>query len=88
MPKSAKDDLIARIDNDMAELDRIEAYLDAGTSTEDVRTRISTDRIGLTKMRDYVTAQVPKAPIADKPKRTRGKGKRGLPADTTQSNGD
>jgi hypothetical protein len=76
MPKSAKDDLIARINDDLARLDTIERYVKTG---DDVLGRIAADRQSLQNTYDYVTAQGPKAAPVEKTKRTRGKGKRGLP---------
>jgi hypothetical protein len=94
MPKSAKDELIGRIDADVARLGAIRGYVasvnpprTAGepVTASDVMASVDGELRRLEDMRDYVTAQVPKA-AATEPKK-RGRKRKGLPADTP-SNGD
>jgi len=84
MPKSAKDELIARIDADLAQVHAVANYVGSDGSSA-LSARIDADVARLASMRDYVTAQVPKA-AATEPKKRGRKPKRGLP--DTPSNGD
>jgi hypothetical protein len=74
--RSAKDELLARIGSDIAEIHRVGEYLGADVS-QPIAARMQADLSRLEVMRNYVTAAVP-AVTADAPKakRTRGKGKK------------
>lgn len=85
--QSAADKLTARIDADMAHIHSVANYI-GGDSSEALRARIESDLARLKSMRDYVTSDG-EAVATDKPKRTRGTGKRGLPkTPAAQSNGE
>jgi hypothetical protein len=78
MPKSAKDDLIARIDADIAQVHKVASYV-GGDGTPALLARIESDLARFAQMRDYIIGNGEAPAPAEKPKRTRGKGKRGLP---------
>ncbi len=77
--RSAKDELIARLDADIARVQGHERYIGADMTTE-LRTRLDADLAKFEGMRAYVTAAVPVAgEVPDTPKRTRKKRAAGLP---------
>jgi len=80
--KSAQDLLIARLDADIARVQGHANYV-GGDGTPELTARIEADLAKFTGMRDYVSAAVPVGAVAEKPKRTRGAGRKskpGLPA--------
>lgn len=86
--QSAAEKLTARIDADIARVQAVKDYIGSGDGLNDVETRIADDLSRLVKMRDYVTSDG-EASATEKPKRTRGAGKRGLPKTApAQSNGE
>ena len=79
--RSAKDELLARIDADIQRVAGHANYI-GGDGTPELKARIDADLEKFQAMRDYVAAAVPVSTLAvDKPKRTRGpnRAKRGLP---------
>ena len=80
--KSAKDELLARLDADIARVNDIADYVGSDGS-EALAARVQADLAKFTGMRDYVSAAVPVATVSEKPKRAargKGKSKPGLPA--------
>jgi hypothetical protein len=80
--RSAKDELLARIGSDIAEIHRVGEYLGADVS-QPIAARMQADLSRLEVMRNYVTAAVPGTTADAKPtgRKTRGAGKKkGLPA--------
>lgn len=73
--RSAKDELLARLDADIARVSGHANYV-GGDGTPELTARIDADLAKFTGMRDYVSAAVPVGAVAEKSKRTRGAGKK------------
>lgn len=72
--KSAKDELLARLDADIARVQGVLDYI-GDMDREELNARIDADLKKYGGMRDYVSAAVPVVAV-EKVKRTRGAGKK------------
>lgn len=79
---SKQDELVARIDADLAQIGRVANYV-GGDGSETLSRRVTADLERLQAMRDYITSNGAAADPVEKPKRTRKR--KGLPAATANN---